>query len=171
MNGAEHYCAAERLVESADEWLDADYGWKGQLSAEERIARRDSDLAAAQVHATLAAAAAAAWPVVDRYKGDSALTNAWSSAIGWDDTPTADDVVDAKIVDADDDSPQFVPLRWLATMDREWAGRHAALCEAVGLRENAGSAQLYERVRLYVDHADHAAVRRALGLRDEEPPF
>lgn len=58
MTGPEHYRQAERLIEQADEWPDADLGWKGDLTAAERIARRDSDLAAAQVHATLALAAA-----------------------------------------------------------------------------------------------------------------
>jgi hypothetical protein len=57
MTGAEHYAAAEKLLLQADEWLDADWGWKGKLTADQRVVRRDSDLAAALVHATLAAAA------------------------------------------------------------------------------------------------------------------
>lgn len=54
----EHYREAERLRAESEEWADADYGWKGHLSAEERIQRRMADLAEAQVHATLALAAA-----------------------------------------------------------------------------------------------------------------
>jgi hypothetical protein len=57
--GPEHYREAEKLAAQADEWLNADYGWKGNLTAAERLAYRNSDLAAAQVHATLALAAAA----------------------------------------------------------------------------------------------------------------
>lgn len=56
MTGPEHYREAERLAKQADTWENADTGWKGQLSVEERIARRMTDLAAAQVHATLAGA-------------------------------------------------------------------------------------------------------------------
>lgn len=50
----EHIAEAERLAASAEEWMDADTGWKGALTAQERIARRSVDLQAAQVHATLA---------------------------------------------------------------------------------------------------------------------
>lgn len=56
--GPEHYRHAERLIAQADEWLDADLGWKGDLTTEERHGFRAGDLAAAQVHATLALAAA-----------------------------------------------------------------------------------------------------------------
>lgn len=52
--GPEHYVEAERLLGEADHWLDADIEWEASL------ARRAGDLAAAQVHATLAAAAATA---------------------------------------------------------------------------------------------------------------
>jgi hypothetical protein len=58
--GPDHYREAERLTESADRWLNADAGWMASMSAEERLARRASDLDAAQVHATLALAAATA---------------------------------------------------------------------------------------------------------------
>ena len=58
--GPEHYLEAERLQEQADTWMDADTGWKAGLTAAERLAYRMADLAAAQVHATLAGAAAAA---------------------------------------------------------------------------------------------------------------
>lgn len=58
--GPEHYREAERLTQQAGEWMDADTGWKAHMSGEERIARRAADLAEAQVHATLALAAATA---------------------------------------------------------------------------------------------------------------
>jgi hypothetical protein len=59
VNGTEHYREAEQLLERANEWLDADSGWRGRL-ADERLRYRDSDTAQAQVHATLALAAATA---------------------------------------------------------------------------------------------------------------
>lgn len=80
MTGPEHYTLAERLADSAETWLDADQGWKGNLSAAERIAYRNSDLAAAQVHATLADAAATAIATTDEMPirdGDS-----WYAAAG-----------------------------------------------------------------------------------------
>lgn len=60
MTGPEHYVEAERLASSAETWMDADQGWMATLPTEERIARRMADLAAAQVHAALAGAAATA---------------------------------------------------------------------------------------------------------------
>jgi hypothetical protein len=60
MTGPEHYREAERLTEQASTWANADTGWKAHLSSEERIAYRMADLAEAQVHATLALAAATA---------------------------------------------------------------------------------------------------------------
>ncbi|MGW1498953.1 hypothetical protein ACWCQW_10335 [Streptomyces mirabilis] len=54
--GPEHYIEAERLEQQADTWMDADTGWKARLSTAERLAYRMADLAAAQVHATLALA-------------------------------------------------------------------------------------------------------------------
>lgn len=58
MTGPQHYLAAQRAIARAEEWTDADIGWKGKLTAEERLAYRTADLAVAQVHATLALAAA-----------------------------------------------------------------------------------------------------------------
>ncbi|HVQ96110.1 MAG TPA: hypothetical protein VMU51_34135 [Mycobacteriales bacterium] len=58
----EHYLAAERLLAAADGWMDADIGWQAHMSTDERIARRRADLAAAQVHATLAAVPAPLGP-------------------------------------------------------------------------------------------------------------
>jgi hypothetical protein len=54
MTGPEHYQEAERFAASAEEWMDDAAGWKTGMSAQERIARRATDLQAAQVHATLA---------------------------------------------------------------------------------------------------------------------
>lgn len=60
MTGPQHYREAERLTAQADSWANADTGWKAHLSSEERIAHRMADLTEAQVHATLALAAATA---------------------------------------------------------------------------------------------------------------
>jgi len=49
-----HIAAAEMFAASAEEWMDADEGWKAGIPAAERIMRRSCDLQAAQVHATLA---------------------------------------------------------------------------------------------------------------------
>jgi hypothetical protein len=58
VTGPEHYREAERLAEQAAGWMDAYTGWKAGLSTDERLARRAADLAEAQVHASLALAAA-----------------------------------------------------------------------------------------------------------------
>lgn len=50
----EHYLLAKAAVERAGEWMDADTGWKGELTIEQRLAFRMADLAEAHVHATLA---------------------------------------------------------------------------------------------------------------------
>ncbi len=60
MTGPDHYRLAEELTEQANVVMDADYGWMGGLSGEERLLRRGACLAEAQVHATLALAAATA---------------------------------------------------------------------------------------------------------------
>jgi hypothetical protein len=62
VTGPQHYREAERLIGEAGGWMNADVGWRGTLSAGERLAYRAGDLAEAQVHATLAVAAAAAQP-------------------------------------------------------------------------------------------------------------
>lgn len=75
MHGAEHYEAAERLLSKA------------------LLLRSDSDstpadpgaahlVAAAQVHATLALAAATALPTVVEYVGDVVETTEWAVAVG-----------------------------------------------------------------------------------------
>lgn len=58
--GPELFREALRLRKQAAEWMDVDWGWKGKLSTEERLAFRMADLAEAQVCATLANAAATA---------------------------------------------------------------------------------------------------------------
>jgi hypothetical protein len=53
---AAHIAQAKKFADQAETWADADYGWMATMSTEERIQRRANDLAAAQVHATLATA-------------------------------------------------------------------------------------------------------------------
>jgi hypothetical protein len=79
MTGPEHYREAERLIAQADGWLDADYGWKATLSREERIGYRAADLAAAQVHATLAHAAATVFALYGQPGGVS--QDEWRKAV------------------------------------------------------------------------------------------
>jgi hypothetical protein len=83
MTGPEHFLEAERLAAVAETWLNDDQGWKVTLSTTERLQGRDSDLAAAQVHALLANAAATALrgseglPTEDRHAWtDAASTSA-----------------------------------------------------------------------------------------------
>lgn len=79
MNGPEHYREAERLLTEFVHLCAKQRSGGDSLAVHDAIAM----IQLAQVHATLAHAAAAAWPVVDRYKGDGPLTNEWSDAIGW----------------------------------------------------------------------------------------
>jgi hypothetical protein len=60
MTGPEHYAEAERLAAQAETWAGADHGLAASMSLGERLSRRVGDLAAAQVHAMLAVAAAQA---------------------------------------------------------------------------------------------------------------
>lgn len=60
MTGPDLFRESLRLRVSARDWMDADTGWKGALSTEERLARQAADLADAQVCATLSLAAATA---------------------------------------------------------------------------------------------------------------
>lgn len=69
MTGPEHYREAERLISEMPAGL-----------PHEDIAMLHH---AAQVHATLANAAAAALPTVTRYMGDSPLITEWGQATGW----------------------------------------------------------------------------------------
>ena len=77
MNGPDHYIKAERFAHEAEKYADADTGWRGRLSMPERIAWRDSDLAAAQVHATLAVADALAGLLV----GSQSTPDVFNSAM------------------------------------------------------------------------------------------
>ena len=58
MRGPEHYREAEALARSAPNWM-ADWGPR-DMPFTERLAHKNSDVAMAQVHATLALAAATA---------------------------------------------------------------------------------------------------------------
>lgn len=92
--GPEHYREAERLTTQASAWADADTGWKGRLTGAERIAYRMADLAEAQVHATLAQAAAAALNDNAADAGGLPLEdfNAWvETASEWKPKPKGDD--------------------------------------------------------------------------------
>ncbi|MBP2331271.1 hypothetical protein JOF56_011656 [Kibdelosporangium banguiense] len=77
MTGPEHYQRAEY-------WAD---------TAEQAKKNNSSDVAElvglAQVHATLALAAATASPLVHKMCGDSSRTTDWGYAIGWDTAPEA----------------------------------------------------------------------------------
>lgn len=93
MNGHEHYLEAERLLKSCQS-----PGERHPDDAEEYPALEDgvnsigNALAAAQVHATLALAAATAMPDVSRFMGDSVRVTDWGHAIGWKAAqPEADD--------------------------------------------------------------------------------
>ncbi|MFF0139706.1 hypothetical protein ACFYRN_25035 [Streptomyces sp. NPDC005227] len=92
--GPEHYVEAERLERQADTWMNADTGWKGGLTTTERLAYRMADLAAAQVHATLAGASAAALNDNAHDEGGMPLVDyhAWQKAAGvWQPKPQGGD--------------------------------------------------------------------------------
>lgn len=83
MNGAEHYRESERLLS------DASFFRHGQPFTREGMAMTGAQHAAliarAQVHATLALAAAQAAPLVDKYVGDHQRITDWAQAIGYSD--------------------------------------------------------------------------------------
>lgn len=81
-SSVDHYREAERLREEADHWLNADAGWRANLSSDDRIARRNSDLLAAQVEATLALAAATALNSHMAMHHDDPEIAAWREAAG-----------------------------------------------------------------------------------------
>jgi hypothetical protein len=60
VTGPEHYQAAERLATTAAGIMDFEHGFYSGMSTEERLRRRLALTAEAQVHATLALAAATA---------------------------------------------------------------------------------------------------------------
>jgi hypothetical protein len=82
MTGPEHYREAEQLAEKAGAVMDADYGWMASLSSEERLQRRAAYLAEAQVHATLALAAATALAREIAGRTPIAEFEAWVAAAG-----------------------------------------------------------------------------------------
>lgn len=91
--GPEHYLEAERMHAAADEWADADLGWKANLTAQERINQRLADLTDALVHATLAQAAATA--LAARPEGMYDLDyEAWDRIAGVQDDDHDDEVED-----------------------------------------------------------------------------
>ena len=77
MRGPEHYREAERLAIQAESW-----GWRATLSTDERIVARAGDLVAAQVHATLALAAATALSAGTSYHAVQADMTEWRHAAG-----------------------------------------------------------------------------------------
>lgn len=92
--GPELFREAERLRQQAAEWMDIDWGWKGKLSAEERLAFRLADLAEAQVCATLAAAAATAMGTAPGGMGPIDL-EAWDKICGAQEDELDDESIDA----------------------------------------------------------------------------
>lgn len=70
MTGPEHYREANRVLDHAEEHAAA--------NSEEWYANA---MAAAQVHATLALAAATAEPIAESYTGPTTMRRAWSEAI------------------------------------------------------------------------------------------
>lgn len=81
MTGPEHYEEAEALLKKAEQIALGDvFEW---LPDKERVRFHDSAVAAAQAHATLALAAAAALPAATRLRtvqGGSKADAAWSIA-------------------------------------------------------------------------------------------
>lgn len=82
MNGPDHYRDAERLAENAAEWLDGDTPGMTGFSVQECRTRGTLNLAAAQVHATLALAAATALQAALPLVGDDQQVTEWCGAIG-----------------------------------------------------------------------------------------
>jgi hypothetical protein len=80
MTGPELFTEALRLREQAAEWMDADTGWRGTLTTDERIVRRTADLTDAQVCATLALTAATAQAAIEHMDQEEFL--AWDKVCG-----------------------------------------------------------------------------------------
>ena len=81
MNGPEHYKEAERLVAKAMSKDFLDFATEQQIPEEDMTAALAVAIAAAQVHATLALAAATAEPVARICGSSPELNEAWSKAI------------------------------------------------------------------------------------------
>lgn len=94
MKGPEHYAEAQRLLSDAS----FSHGiTREPCTRDGRSMTRDQHaalIARAQVHATLAAAAAQALPTVIKFMGDSPLVTEWGRMTGW--------IVAAEIVDDED---------------------------------------------------------------------
>lgn len=46
----DHFREAERLIEQAETWMDADIGWRASMSTRERVDRRTADFLGAIAH-------------------------------------------------------------------------------------------------------------------------
>lgn len=104
--GPEHYLEAERMRAEASEWMDADLGWKANLTARERIDLRIADLADAQVHATLALAAATAMAARQEPGMHDLDFEAWDHVAGvQEDDATAAAEPEAYLDSLDDGTP------------------------------------------------------------------
>jgi hypothetical protein len=86
MTGPEHYREAEALAESSLHWMGGDWGPEDMTPAE-RLARKDSDVAMAQVHATLALAAATALIDEKPRSGSFDAWREWKQVTGGADYP------------------------------------------------------------------------------------
>lgn len=88
MEGAEHYREAELLLAGVD-----------PHGKPRRLAPTAEEIARAQVHATLALAAAQIAPLIHQMCGDSNRVTDWGRVINWDTVPDAH-AYRAKITDA-----------------------------------------------------------------------
>jgi hypothetical protein len=73
VTGPDHYREAEALAESSLNWMGGDWGPE-DMTPGERLARKNSDLAKAQVHATLALVASIADPLSYGNRSDEQWT-------------------------------------------------------------------------------------------------
>lgn len=95
MTGPEHYREAERLLLSCQLIGADDHDPATYPAIEDGVDSDSNGLRAAQVHATLALAAATAMPTVSHYMGivdpnsggDDQQVTEWGRAIGWTTTP------------------------------------------------------------------------------------
>lgn len=85
MNGAEHYRAAQKLLSQASHSHSKEDLWPRNPvnGADLDPVLHASLIARAQVHATLALAAASAMPAVLQMMGDDQEVTEWGKAIGW----------------------------------------------------------------------------------------
>ncbi|MFE9391629.1 hypothetical protein [Streptomyces sp. NPDC006784] len=83
MTGPEHYREAEQLLSDASYQRDRNGHPVRKDGTTFQPGEHAALIARAQVHATLALAAATAAQLADRYVGDGAHINNWQPAIGW----------------------------------------------------------------------------------------